>query len=376
MRRRCVVLRSVRRAAVSTLAAIDRWCRKLSNSRAAVRDRVGLVSRSRRSSEFIRVAHRRHLDDAHVSDGHADRDDRAQRSTGSSQQILQRPVHPRDDHDRRLSNRPAAGRRPAATSPHVTPSIDKNHRRRDQRRGRARSARSPTLVPGASSRSPARAEAAAAAIRSSTRSPARRPDPTARPTNSPSLIRAIPGTVNVQTGAESEGEPAQHQHRPRQVRAARRESRRRRDRGAHRDRRRGRDARFARRAGLVDVRVQLPARCRNRFADVENDPRPRQRRRQPLPPARRRDVHATRKAPTKIERLDKQRVVRVTGGFEPGNDDARRRDRRRSTQASKQPGILPGRRRAAQPTATRSSSPRRVRAWGSRSSPRSCSSTS
>lgn len=128
-------------------------------------------------------------------------------------------------------------------------------------------------------------------------------------------IRQIPGTVNVQTGAESE---------------------------AYRlnidlDRAKcamlgvdpGRAATAARIAlggavatrvrtvsGLVDVRVQLPAAYRNRVRDVQNI----KVRANDGSLYRLADVatFSYAKAPTKVERLDKQRVVRVTGGIDPG----------------------------------------------------------
>ncbi len=127
-------------------------------------------------------------------------------------------------------------------------------------------------------------------------------------------IRDIPGTVNVQTGAETEGDRV----------------------NITIDRARAavlgispgvasNAARIAiggavatkvrTESGLVDVRVQLPERSRNHLADIENIK------------VRATDgsiyrladvaVFSFVKAPTKIERLDKQRVVRVTGGFDP-----------------------------------------------------------
>jgi hydrophobic/amphiphilic exporter-1 (mainly G- bacteria), HAE1 family len=127
------------------------------------------------------------------------------------------------------------------------------------------------------------------------------------------FIKSIPGTVNVQTGAEGEGDRL----------------------NINIDRARcamlgvnpGDAATAARIAiggavatkvrtetGLVDVRVQLPAAWRNRLADVQS--------------VRVRAIDGSMyrlsdvahfemgRAPTKIERLDKQRVVRVTGGVD------------------------------------------------------------
>ena len=127
------------------------------------------------------------------------------------------------------------------------------------------------------------------------------------------FIRAIPGTVNVQTGAEGEGDRLNIMI----------------------DRARcavlgvnpGDAATAARIAiggavatkvrtesGLVDVRVQLPAAYRNRLADVQNV----RVRASDGSLYRLADVATFEfgKAPTKIERLDKQRVVRVTGGVD------------------------------------------------------------
>jgi hydrophobic/amphiphilic exporter-1 (mainly G- bacteria), HAE1 family len=70
-------------------------------------------------------------------------------------------------------------------------------------------------------------------------------------------------------------------------------------------------------SGLVDVRVQLPAEYRNRLADVEKI---RVRANDGISLYRLSDLasFSFAPAPTKIERLDKQRIVRVTGGFDPG----------------------------------------------------------
>jgi HAE1 family hydrophobic/amphiphilic exporter-1 len=129
------------------------------------------------------------------------------------------------------------------------------------------------------------------------------------------VIRAIPGTVNVQTGAESESNRL----------------------NINIDRAKcavlgvspGAAATAARIAiggavatrvrtdsGLVDVRVQLPAQWRNRLADVENI---KLRANDGVSLYRLSDVASftMAPAPTKIERLDKQRIVRVTAGFDP-----------------------------------------------------------
>jgi HAE1 family hydrophobic/amphiphilic exporter-1 len=128
------------------------------------------------------------------------------------------------------------------------------------------------------------------------------------------LIRDIPGTVNVQTGAESDGDRI----------------------NITIDRARaavlgispGTAAQAARIAisgavatkvrtesGLVDVRVQLPERFRNNLDAIENI----KVRASDGSIYRLADVatFSATKAPTKIERLDKQRVVRVTAGFDP-----------------------------------------------------------
>jgi HAE1 family hydrophobic/amphiphilic exporter-1 len=129
------------------------------------------------------------------------------------------------------------------------------------------------------------------------------------------LIRSMPGTVNVQTGTESEAQRL----------------------NINIDRAKcavlgvspGAAAIAARVAiggavatrvrtdtGLVDVRVQLPARWRNRLADVENI---KVRANDGISLYRLSDVASFTfaPAPTKLERLDKQRIVRVTGGFDP-----------------------------------------------------------
>jgi hydrophobic/amphiphilic exporter-1 (mainly G- bacteria), HAE1 family len=130
------------------------------------------------------------------------------------------------------------------------------------------------------------------------------------------VIRAIPGTVNVQTGTESESNRL----------------------NVYIDRAKcavlgvspGAAATAARIAiggavatrvrtdsGLVDVRVQLPPAYRNRLADVENI---KVRANDGVSLYNLSDVasFSFAPAPTKIERLDKQRIVRVSAGFDPG----------------------------------------------------------
>jgi len=129
------------------------------------------------------------------------------------------------------------------------------------------------------------------------------------------FIRALPGTVNVQTGAETEGDRLD----------------------INVDRAKcallgvnpGAAATAARIAiggavatkvrtlsGLVDVRVQLPNVDRNHLADVEAI---RVRGNDGVSVFRLSDLatFTYAKAPTKIERLDKQRIARVTAGFDP-----------------------------------------------------------
>ena len=128
------------------------------------------------------------------------------------------------------------------------------------------------------------------------------------------LIRGIPGTVNVQTGAETEGDrvnitidrakaavlgisPGIASNAARIAIG-----------GAV-------ATKVRTESGLVDVRVQLPESARDHLGDLENIK------------IRASDGSIYRlanvatftmtKAPTKIERLDKERVVRVTGGFDP-----------------------------------------------------------
>jgi len=129
------------------------------------------------------------------------------------------------------------------------------------------------------------------------------------------VIRAIPGTVNVQTGAESETDrlninidrakcavlgvsPGAAATAARIAIGGAVATRVRTD------------------AGLVDVRVQLPAQWRNRLADIENI---KLRANDGVSLYRLSDVASftMAPAPTKIERLDKQRIVRVTAGFDP-----------------------------------------------------------
>jgi hydrophobic/amphiphilic exporter-1 (mainly G- bacteria), HAE1 family len=129
------------------------------------------------------------------------------------------------------------------------------------------------------------------------------------------VIRAIPGTVNVQTGTESETNrlninidrakcavlgvsPGAASIAARVAIGGAVATRVRTD------------------AGLVDVRVQLPAQWRNRLADVEKI---QVRANDGISLYRLSDLasFSFAPAPTKIERLDKQRIVRVSGGFDP-----------------------------------------------------------
>jgi HAE1 family hydrophobic/amphiphilic exporter-1 len=131
------------------------------------------------------------------------------------------------------------------------------------------------------------------------------------------LIRSIPGTVNVQTGTESEtnrldinidrAKCALLGVSPGAAAIAARVA----IGGAV-------ATRVRTDSGLVDVRVQLPAQWRNRLADVENI---RVRASDGVSVYRLGDLASFTyaPAPTKIERLDKQRIVRVTGGFDPGS---------------------------------------------------------
>jgi HAE1 family hydrophobic/amphiphilic exporter-1 len=130
------------------------------------------------------------------------------------------------------------------------------------------------------------------------------------------MIRALPGTVNVQTGAESEGDRLNIDID--------------RARCAQLGVNPGTAATAARIAlggavatkvrtptGLVDVRIQLPFDARNRLPDVEAI---RVRANDGVSVYRLSDLatFSFAKAPTKIERLDKQRIARVTGGIDPG----------------------------------------------------------
>jgi HAE1 family hydrophobic/amphiphilic exporter-1 len=128
-------------------------------------------------------------------------------------------------------------------------------------------------------------------------------------------IRAIPGTVNVQTGTESEtnrlninidrAKCALLGVSPGAAAIAARVA----IGGAV-------ATRVRTDAGLVDVRVQLPAQWRNRLADVEKI---QVRANDGVSLYRLSDLasFSFAPAPTKIERLDKQRIVRVSGGFDP-----------------------------------------------------------
>jgi HAE1 family hydrophobic/amphiphilic exporter-1 len=129
------------------------------------------------------------------------------------------------------------------------------------------------------------------------------------------VIRAIPGTVNVQTGAESESNRlninidrakcAMLGVSPGAAATAARIA----IGGAV-------ATRVRTEAGLVDVRVQLPEAYRNRLADVENI---KVRASDGLSVYRLSDLAAFSfaPAPSKIERADKQRIARVTAGFDP-----------------------------------------------------------
>jgi HAE1 family hydrophobic/amphiphilic exporter-1 len=129
------------------------------------------------------------------------------------------------------------------------------------------------------------------------------------------FIKAIPGTVNVQTGAESEAERlnitidrakcAVLGISPGTVATAARIA----IGGAV-------ATRVRTESGLVDVRVQLPGNWRNNLAQIENI---KVRANDGVSIYRLSDVasFSYELAPTKIERRDKQRIVRVTGGFDP-----------------------------------------------------------
>jgi hydrophobic/amphiphilic exporter-1 (mainly G- bacteria), HAE1 family len=129
------------------------------------------------------------------------------------------------------------------------------------------------------------------------------------------MIRTIPGTVNVQTGTESEtnrldinidrAKCALLGVSPGAAATAARIA----IGGAV-------ATRVRTESGLIDVRVQLPAQWRNHLADVEKI---QVRANDGISLYRLSDVasFSFAPAPTKIERLDKQRIVRVSGGFDP-----------------------------------------------------------
>jgi HAE1 family hydrophobic/amphiphilic exporter-1 len=151
------------------------------------------------------------------------------------------------------------------------------------------------------------------------------------------LIRTIPGTVNVQTGAETEGDrvnitidrakAAILGISPGVASSAARIA----IGGAV-------ATKVRTESGLVDVRVQLPEAYRNHLADLQNIK------------VRSADgniyrladvaVFSFAKAPTKIERLDKERVVRVTGGFD-ANKTTLGAVTAKIDAAVKSPGFLP-----------------------------------
>jgi len=128
-------------------------------------------------------------------------------------------------------------------------------------------------------------------------------------------IRAIPGTVNIHTGTESEtnrlninvdrAKCALLGVSPGAVSTAARIA----IGGAV-------ATRVRTDSGLVDVRVQLPAAWRNRLADVEKI---HVRANDGVSLYRLSDLasFSFAPAPTKIERLDRQRIARVSGGFDP-----------------------------------------------------------
>jgi multidrug efflux pump subunit AcrB len=266
--------------------------------------------------------------------------------------------------DGRATSRPATARRPAVSSP----DDDANSTRITARRPTTSCKQIRTLaylVPGAVLTVAPKA-AAAAAIRSSTRSRAPRTKFKPAPTNSP-RHRAIPGTVNVQTGAESETNRL-NINIDREVRGARREPGRLRRR-AHRDRRRRRDARAHRRGPRRRARAAARRVWRNRLADVENI---KVRANDGVSLYRLSDLASFTfaPAPTKIERARQAAHRARHRRLRSGGDDARRRDAE-DQRGVNQPGFFPERRRAKAPTAIRSSSPRRSAAWASRCSPRS-----
>lgn len=153
------------------------------------------------------------------------------------------------------------------------------------------------------------------------------------------VIAAIPGTVNVQTGTESESQrlninidrakcavlgvsPGAASTAARVAIGGAVATRVRTD------------------AGLVDVRVQLPAQWRNRLADVQNI---KLRANDGVSIYRLSDVASftLAPAPTKIERLDKQRIVRVTAGFDPTSTTLGSVTQKINA-AVNQPGFFPG----------------------------------
>ena len=151
------------------------------------------------------------------------------------------------------------------------------------------------------------------------------------------FIRSIPGTINVQTGSENEGnrlninidraKAAVLGVNPGEAAIAARIA----VGGAV-------ATKVRTQSGLVDVRVQLPAEFRNQIDQVRNV------RVRALDGSMYRLADVATfdygKAPTKIERLDKQRVVRVTGGMEPGKTTLG--EVMGQIQAKvKQPGFLP-----------------------------------
>jgi HAE1 family hydrophobic/amphiphilic exporter-1 len=152
------------------------------------------------------------------------------------------------------------------------------------------------------------------------------------------FIKTIPGTVNVQTGAETEAERlninidrakcAVLGISPGTVSTAARIA----IGGAV-------ATRVRTDSGLVDVRVQFPAAWRNRLADIENI---KIRANDGISIYRLSDVatFSYQLAPTKIERLDKQRIARVTGNFDPAVTTLGTVTQKIET-ALAQPGFLP-----------------------------------
>ena len=176
------------------------------------------------------------------------------------------------------------------------------------------------------------------------------------------LIRSIPGTVNVQTGMESatnrlninidRAKCALLGVNPGAAATAARVA----IGGAV-------ATRVRTDTGLVDVRVQLPAIDRNRLADVENI---QVRANDGVSLYRLSDLASFTFAPspTKLERLDKQRIVSVTGGFDPDvtklGPVTQKIDAAVKAPDSSRPASRCGR------PAIRSSSPRRSPAWVTR----------